>query len=352
MGNVQGSIQSNINRLTSLPVVTGRLPATTSKFTQWVGDTQTHIRAQFATGAEGLGKASTAISNNKKDIQNWIDTNIGKVAGFSGLANVGSSVIGSLWDLAETTTSGLSAAFTATFDQAQFGIETINLQVVDPSVVYNYENLKRDRKAEKLDIIHKIICSPDLQLQRFVAFFTEIKDGEKHLLQLSSGSGDSDYLYYFYTNGFDVVPVVKATKTIQYGAFKSTVSVEKAEGNTAISFSLPLDLQMSFWNFVATRGLGVNLEQGIFATESNIARGDSLDLNFIVNEYKESGNSYANVFVAEDVKFVQTSALNFQHATSSSAMKSDIKAIYKRLRWYKHVPLDNLTSDGNPLNIK
>lgn len=245
-----------------------------------------------------------------------------------------------------------------TFSKKQSKVNEANLAITseyieDPWKGENPQKLvKRTFKKTELDLLRNVITSLDAQMQMFVAFFTSVYQGKEHLLKLYSGNateeeeGFSEYFYYFYTNGFDVNPIKKATTDFSYGAFKTAIALNKPDGNTTFSFNLPLDFQLSFWKFVAQEGLGVNLQEGIYSNneyfDNNAER--SINLNFVAlqslpKNLNSKGqfvmsveNARVNQFVLEKVYFSQAGDIAFNQ--SAGQLKNNVKGVYKRLKWY------------------
>ena len=250
----------------------------------------------------------------------------------------------------------VSDIFDAAFGTRQSDINEANLAITSEYVEGHLEKsqslVKRTFKKTELDLLRSVIASLDAQMQMFVAFFTSVYQGKEHLLKLYSGNateeeeGFSEYFYYFYTNGFDVNPIKKATTDFSYGAFKTAIALNKPDGNTTFSFNLPLDFQLSFWKFVAQEGLGINLQEGIYSNseyfDDNPER--SINLNFVAlqslpKSFKSEdptvmsvSNARVNQFVLEKVYFSQAGDIAFNQ--SAGQLKNNVKGVYKRLKWY------------------
>lgn len=213
-------------------------------------------------------------------------------------------------------------------------------QYPDPSEHHYEEN--------PLDLLHTIITSLDAQMQRFVAYFTTIdENNEEHFLRMETPDKASEYFYFFYSNGFTCSPVKKSMTELKYGAFKTSVALERPDVNNTFSFSLPTDLQASFWKFVMQNGLGVNLESNVYSNENFFTENiHGINLNFVlVQSNKDSGvitkeTARVNKFVLENIYFSNIDALKFQQDFGSSPIKSSIKGIYKRLTWYHNSILE------------
>lgn len=213
-------------------------------------------------------------------------------------------------------------------------------QYPDPSK-HHYED-------NPLDLLHTIITSLDAQMQRFIAYFTTIdSDNEEHFLKMETPDNASEYFYFFYSNGFTCNPAKKTMTDLKYGAFKTSVALERPDVNNTFNFSLPTDLQASFWKFVMQNGLGVNLESNVYSNAdffTDNIRG--INLNFILlQSNRDSGvitkdTARVNKFVLENIYFSSIDALKFQQDFGSSPVKSGIKGIYKRLMWYHNSPLE------------
>ena len=214
-------------------------------------------------------------------------------------------------------------------------------QYPDPSKHHYEEN--------PLDLLHTIITSLDAQMQRFVAYFTTIdENNEEHFLRMETPDKASEYFYFFYSNGFSCSPVKKSMTELKYGAFKTSVALERPDVNNTFSFSLPTDLQVSFWKFVMQNGLGVNLESNVYSNENFFTESiHGINLNFVlVQSNKDSGviteeTARVNKFVLENIYFSNIDALKFQQDFGSSPIKSGIKGIYKRLMWYHNSMLES-----------
>lgn len=194
--------------------------------------------------------------------------------------------------------------------------------------------------------LHRMLTSPDAQLQRFVAYFTtKDKNGEEHLLKMLSPDEQSDYFYYFYSNGFSCNPVKKTTTELSYGAFKTTIALEKPDVNNTFNFSLPTDLQATFWKFVLEKGLGVNIKDNVYSSENFIEGYQSINLNFALLQSTtdstklNADTARVNKFVLENIYFSNIDALKFQQDFGASPVKTSIKGIYKRLTWYHNALL-------------
>lgn len=194
--------------------------------------------------------------------------------------------------------------------------------------------------------LHRMLTSPDAQLQRFVAYFTtKDTNGDEHLLKMLSPDEQSDYFYYFYSNGFSCNPVKKTTTELSYGAFKTTIALEKPDVNNTFNFSLPTDLQATFWKFVLEKGLGVNIKDNVYSSENFIEGYQSINLNFALLQNTTDGTTLnadtarVNRFVLENIYFSNIDALKFQQDFGTSPVKTGIKGIYKRLTWYHNALL-------------
>lgn len=214
-------------------------------------------------------------------------------------------------------------------------------QYPDPSEHHYEEN--------PLDLLHTIITSLDAQMQRFVAYFTTIdENNEEHFLRMETPDKASEYFYFFYSNGFTCNPAKKSMTDLKYGAFKTSVALERPDVNNTFSFSLPTDLQASFWKFVMQNGLGVNLESSVYSNEDFFTGNiHGINLNFVlVQSNRDSGvitkeTARVNKFVLENIYFSNIDALKFQQDFGSSPIKSGIKGIYKRLMWYHNSMLES-----------
>ena len=228
-----------------------------------------------------------------------------------------------------------------------------NVELAEVELVAEKEKVSASSLySDEFGQIAAIIRAHDAQMQRFIAFFT-VRDGDtRYLLPMQTASGDGKYHYYFYTNGFDLSPVKKASTSFSYGAFKTTVSLDKPDGNTNISFSVPADLELSFWRFVEEKGLGINVEQGYYSTEATAPEGEAVDINFILSETldpEKPEDIRVNLFVAENVKFSQISNIAFQMA-AGGPLKHAVKGVFRRLKWYHHLPLTVDESDAASTN--
>lgn len=219
-------------------------------------------------------------------------------------------------------------------------VESTTVSVPDPSKAYY---VGEDNPSITL---HRMLTSPDAQLQRFVAYFTtKDKNGEEHLLKMLSPDEQSDYFYYFYSNGFSCNPVKKTTTELSYGAFKTTIALEKPDVNNTFNFSLPTDLQATFWKFVLEKGLGVNIKDNVYSSENFIEGYQSINLNFALLQSTTDGTrlnadtARVNKFVLENIYFSNIDALKFQQDFGTSPVKTSIKGIYKRLTWYHNALL-------------
>lgn len=197
-------------------------------------------------------------------------------------------------------------------------------------------------------ILCKMITSLDAQMQRFVAYFTtKDENGTENFLQMQTPDDLSEYLYYFYSNGFNCSPVKKATTELSYGAFKTTVALEAPNVNNVFSFSLPTDLQATFWKFVMEKGLGVNVEDNVYSNENPFEdkKIKAINLNFVMLQSTPDetiinvDTARVNKFVLENVYFSNLDALKFQQSFGSSPVKTSIKGIYRRLTWYHNAKL-------------
>lgn len=209
----------------------------------------------------------------------------------------------------------------------------------------------KNQRVENSRTLHGMITALDAQMQYFIAYFSTVYEGKEKLLKLntpdSTENTEYPYFYYFYTNNFNFQPVKKAMTDFNYGVYKTSAALDKTDTNSTFSFDLPLDIQLSFWQFVMKNGLGVNTASGIYSTKTFYEESSNrrINLNFIVpqaagplnpSETKDkllTKNNYkVNQFVLENVYFTNVGALNFQQ--SFGQMKTSIKGIYKRLKWH------------------
>lgn len=222
-----------------------------------------------------------------------------------------------------------STVFEATDNREDF--KETNLD--DPKYVVNtYKNAKSD------SLICNIIKSTDAMLHYYVSyFFTLDGDNKEHILKLKTPTSASikddnkfgyNYFYYFYTDGFEVKPIKKSTTDFNYGFYKTEVALKSPNNDTNFSFSLPHDLEMSFWNFVQEKQLGINLANGVISND--LSRDQVVNLAFILP--RSSEDDTVEKFVLENVKFTETSSVDFNQ--EKKQLTANIKGIYKRLKWY------------------
>lgn len=203
-----------------------------------------------------------------------------------------------------------------------------------------YLSSKKTYTSNSDRALREIIRSQDAQLQNFIAYFSIETDKGETPLELETPTKGNKYFYYFYTNGFEINPVRKNSVSFSYGAYKTSFSLNQPDSNTEFSFSLPLDIELSFWKFISEKGLSVNLEKSIFSTENNYDK--KVNLNFILVEapFSDSDEVLVNKFTLENVKFFQTSSLAFQHSFGSTPLQNNIKGVYRRLKWHHNLKLD------------
>lgn len=223
-----------------------------------------------------------------------------------------------------------------------------NRMQTDPAMKVNSQ-VSRAYKAyaQNFSKIPNILRSLDAQLQRYLAYFSVVIDDIDYPLELQTPGSKVDYFYYFYTNGFEFTPVKKAVSSFEYGAFKSGKALEKPEGSNTFSFFVPHDIELSFWNFVKEKGLGVT-KTDIYTNTGNDIK---INLNLLLLESRESEDltvdtAKINKFVLENVKFTNLSSLEFNQ--DFGQMKdASVKGIYKRVRWYHHLPISKLLNPNS-----
>ena len=287
-----------------------------SKIDEWNGN--------FQDGVKAVQKFNNAL-------QNYTGISAGSVTG-----KIASGISGAMREVSSafrSSNSELAAKLSSS------GASPL-ISVPDPSKAHY---VGEDNPSATL---HRMLTSPDAQLQRFVAYFTtKDKNGEEHPLKMLSPDEQSDYFYYFYSNGFSCNPVKKTTTELSYGAFKTTIALEKPDVNNTFNFSLPTDLQATFWKFVLEKGLGVNIKDNIYSSENFIEGYQSINLNFALLQSTTDGTKLnadtarVNKFVLENIYFSNIDALKFQQDFGTSPVKTGIKGIYKRLTWYHNALL-------------
>ncbi len=316
VSQVGGSISSALSTIStaaksSTSQVSSQLGQLSGKGLAYLKDF-TEFKNPYKNNKDPLVKTETEDTSNTKNTDNLTTTEVKK----------------------KTINLKTSTVFEAPYNRKDF--EESNLD--DPRyTVKTYKNAKSD------SLICNIIKSTDALLHYYVSyFFTLDGDNNEHILKLKTPTSATikdnnkfgyNYFYYFYTDGFEVKPIKKSTTDFNYGFYKTEVALKSPNNDTNFSFSLPHDLEMSFWNFVQEKQLGVNLANGVIS--NNLARDQIINLAFILPRSSEDGT--VEKFVLENVKFTETSSIDFNQ--EKKQLTANIKGIYKRLKWYHEYKL-------------
>lgn len=261
----------------------------------------------------------------------------------------------------KTTTKDLN--FSESLLIAKFKIRTspvsTNFDKNIPEQIYSYK-----KAGIQINALHDIITHQDFQTQYYLAYFTKKVNGEESLMKMyiktsnktnvledvtldknSNANFDNQYYYYFYTDSFDFKPVKKANANFQYGYQKTNFALDTPDGKNTFSFNIPADLELTFWNFIARNGLGVNPEESYYSNDvKNPIKNSSIDLNFIFNQQMDNlanaKDTLVDRFVLENVNFNSIKNLNFTHTFKQ--MKLNVSGVYNKLLWYHNQPLSEI----------
>lgn len=214
------------------------------------------------------------------------------------------------------------------------------LHSVDANVLPEKNKYTAAYTADQTSEIRRVMTSLDAQMQRAIVYFSVFSEDANIDVPLKLKTpGDFNYFYFFYTNNFEFKPAKKAMTKLQYGAFVTQVALSKPDSNARFSFNLPVDIQLSFWKFVAEKGLGINLAEDYYANDVLSPNGKTISLNFLLTTtgHKEDEIHFTK-FKLENVRFSSLGKIGFKQEAGQMS-KLNVKGIYKNLLWYPNLTL-------------
>lgn len=228
--------------------------------------------------------------------------------------------------------------------------------------VNEHRNYSKLSQGIRTSLIHEITTNLDAQLQYYLAYFTKVSDGVETLMNIYikttnsenvltdvvddknlNAEFDNKYYYYFYTDSFDFKPVKKTESNLQYGAYKTSTALNYPSGKNEFSFSIPADLELTFYYFITRNGLGLNTSLGVPSNSKLTVAKDVVNLNFVFNQQQSNPdleNFKIDRFVLRDVKFSDIKDLSFNYKGDQS--KLNVRGIYNKLSWYHNENLREL----------
>lgn len=214
------------------------------------------------------------------------------------------------------------------------------LHSVDANILPEKNKYTATYTTDQISEIRRVMTSLDAQMQRAIVYFSVFSEDANIDVPLKLKTPDDfNYFYFFYTNNFEFKPAKKAMTKLQYGAFVTQVALSKPDSNAQFSFNLPVDIQLSFWKFVAEKGLGINLAEDYYANDVLSPNGKTISLNFLLTTTGHKENEiHFTKFKLENVRFSSLGKLGFKQEAGQMS-KLNVKGIYKNLLWYPNLTL-------------
>lgn len=214
------------------------------------------------------------------------------------------------------------------------------LHSVDANILPEKNKYTAAYTTDQVSEIRRVMTSLDAQMQRAIVYFSVFSEDANIDVPLKLKTPDDfNYFYFFYTNNFEFKPAKKAMTKLQYGAFVTQVALSKPDSNAQFSFNLPVDIQLSFWKFVAEKGLGINLTEDYYANDVLSPNGKTISLNFLLTTTGHKENEiHFTKFKLENVRFSSLGKIGFKQEAGQMS-KLNVKGIYKNLLWYPNLTI-------------